>query len=56
MDKQNVAYPYNGGIHSAIIGGIYSAIKQNELSTHTHTHTLHFEGIQIIWALVNEDS
>ena len=39
MDKQNVVYPYNGGIHSAIIEGIYSATKQNELSIHTHTHT-----------------
>ena len=39
MDKQNVVYPYNGGIHPAIIGGIYSATKQNELSIHTHTHT-----------------
>ena len=39
MDKQNVVYPYNGGIHSAIIGGIYSAIIQNELSIHTYTHT-----------------
>ena len=38
MDKQNVVYPYNGGIHSVIIGEIYSAIKQNELSIHTHTH------------------
>ena len=39
MDKQNVVYLYNGGIHSVIIGEIYSAIKQNELSIHTHTQS-----------------